>query len=183
MWGCGGFLDETWMLWCIHLPWNKAHSNKVIHQAPCLRWYQSWNISTSGYHFLFPHWHTRIVQMKPEPGAVEGDLWLCDTLAVNHKLCDTMLFRTRRAPCNAMSDHPHTTQDLDQTKTSRSCSEVTPAQAKGIICGGDPPAGISMGCLSQCPCGLLSMASTPLSRTITKQVSFEQASYLVLCRI
>jgi hypothetical protein len=28
--------------------------------------------------------------MKPDPNATEGDLWLWDTLAVNHKLCNTM---------------------------------------------------------------------------------------------
>jgi hypothetical protein len=54
MWGCGGFLDERWTLWCIHLPWNRAHNKEVIYsEVSCLHWCQSWSISTIGYCFLF----------------------------------------------------------------------------------------------------------------------------------
>jgi len=32
-WGCGGSLDGTWMLSCIHLLWNKEHRNKAHNKS------------------------------------------------------------------------------------------------------------------------------------------------------
>jgi hypothetical protein len=43
---------------------------------------------------------------------------------------------------------------------------VNLAAAQGVICGGDPMAGVSMRCLPQCPWQLFLMASTPLPRKI-----------------
>jgi hypothetical protein len=54
------------------------------------------------------------------------------------------------------------------------------AAAQGIFCGGDPSAGASMECLLQHPWGLFLTACTPLPRTVSKLVSFEQPSYFKL---
>jgi hypothetical protein len=50
---------------------------------------------------------------------------------------------------------------------------VFPRAAQGVLSGGDPLAGVRMGCLSQRLRGLLLSVSTASLRTIPEQVSFE----------
>jgi len=51
------------------------------------------------------------------------------------------------------------------------------AAVKGVLCVGNPLPGAQNGCLPQCTWGQLLKISTPLRRTIHKQVSFEQVTW------
>jgi hypothetical protein len=55
---------------------------------------------------------------------------------------------------------------------------VIPAVVQRTLCKGAPSAGVSIGCLPQCPQGLFLTASTSLPRTIPTQVSFKEPHIL-----
>ena len=59
---------------------------------------------------------------------------------------------------------------------------VVPAAVQGVLCRGDDfLCGVSIGCLPQCPQGLVVMACASSSRTILKWISFEQSPTTLFC--